>query len=249
MIAADLHVHTVASGHAYSTLEECCRAAARVGLKMIAITDHGPFMPGGPHPYYFGNLRVLPASMEGVGLLKGVEANIVGPDGALDLEERYLKRLDIVLVGFHDPYPGGSVEENTRAVIEAMKKPWVHVVAHPGNPRFPVDPEVVTAAAVRLGVALEINNASLTVTRKGSMERCEEFARWIRKLGAHFIISSDAHVASLVGEVGEAVKLVERAGLDLKDALNSDIQKVRDFLRRRKAAAQAEEPDRFALIP
>ena len=84
-LVADLHVHTLASGHAYSTVTEIIDAAAQKGLEAIALTDHGPAMPGGPHRYHFGNLFVLPDKDKGVEVLRGVEANIVDSDGTLDL--------------------------------------------------------------------------------------------------------------------------------------------------------------------
>ena len=34
----DLHTHTVASGHAYSTVQEMAKAAADKGLKLLGIT-------------------------------------------------------------------------------------------------------------------------------------------------------------------------------------------------------------------
>ena len=36
----DLHTHTVASGHAYSTVQEMAKAAADKGLKLLGITEH-----------------------------------------------------------------------------------------------------------------------------------------------------------------------------------------------------------------
>lgn len=42
----DAHCHTISSGHAYSTVTECAKAASEKGLKLIAITDHAPKMPG-----------------------------------------------------------------------------------------------------------------------------------------------------------------------------------------------------------
>jgi putative hydrolase len=44
-LEADLHVHTIASGHGYSTIKEIMTAAAEKGLKTVAITDHGLNMP------------------------------------------------------------------------------------------------------------------------------------------------------------------------------------------------------------
>ena len=44
-IKADTHSHTIASGHAYSTIREMARAGAEAGLEVLAITEHAPTMP------------------------------------------------------------------------------------------------------------------------------------------------------------------------------------------------------------
>ena len=49
----DSHTHTVASGHAYSTLHEMAKEAAEKGLKLLGITEHSMTMPGTCHEYYF----------------------------------------------------------------------------------------------------------------------------------------------------------------------------------------------------
>ena len=51
-VALDVHTHTVASGHAYSTLQEMVQAAADKGLKILGITDHGPTVRGSCNPVY-----------------------------------------------------------------------------------------------------------------------------------------------------------------------------------------------------
>ena len=38
-IALDVHTHTLASGHAFSTLQEKAPAAADKGLELLAITE------------------------------------------------------------------------------------------------------------------------------------------------------------------------------------------------------------------
>ena len=60
-VAVDLHAHTVASGHAFSTLDELAGVAAVCGLEMIAITDHGPSMEGSPHDGYFEMVGRVPS--------------------------------------------------------------------------------------------------------------------------------------------------------------------------------------------
>lgn len=49
MYPVDLHMHTVASTHAYSTLSDYIAEAKRKGIKLFAITDHGPDMEDTPH--------------------------------------------------------------------------------------------------------------------------------------------------------------------------------------------------------
>jgi putative hydrolase len=53
----DLHTHTIASGHAYSSLKENIEAAAERGLTALGISDHAPAMPGTCHSFHFGNSR------------------------------------------------------------------------------------------------------------------------------------------------------------------------------------------------
>ena len=42
MYPVDLHMHTVASTHAYSNLHDYIAQAKLKGIKLFAITDHGP---------------------------------------------------------------------------------------------------------------------------------------------------------------------------------------------------------------
>ncbi len=227
---ADLHVHTVASGHAYSTVEEIARAAAARGLSMVALADHGPAMPGGPFEYHFANLRVLPPVIHGVEVLHGVEANILDAQGTLDLREAFLKRLDIVLAGLHtlclSPM---DREQNTQALLNALRNPYVDIIVHPGNPDFPIDTERVVLAARDLGKALEINNSSFFV-RRGSDSVCREIAGLLRRHGCLVSVSSDAHTAYDVGELSRAMELVLEAGIPQQSILNQSAERVKQFL-------------------
>lgn len=232
-ILTDLHVHTVASGHAYSTAEENIRAAAAKGLEMLAITDHGPGMAGGTHEYYFGNLRVLPRRFCGVEVLRGIEANVMDGEGTLDLKEMYLERLDIVLAGFH-PYclTPGDRDWNTRAMIKALENPYVDIIVHPGNPQYAVHYDEVTRAAAALGKALEINNSSFSI-RPGSAEGCLKIAESALRNGCLLVAGSDAHFSLEVGEFPDALALIEKAGITEEQIMNTTAKKVKEFLRMR----------------
>lgn len=84
MYPVDLHMHTVASTHAYSTLSDYIAEAHRKGIKLFAITDHGPDMADAPHHWHFINMRIWPRIVDGVGILRGIEANIKNIEGEID---------------------------------------------------------------------------------------------------------------------------------------------------------------------
>jgi len=239
-LEADLHIHTTASGHGYSTIKEIVESASEKGLKMIAITDHGLKMPGAPHWYHFSNMVSLPRVMQGVEVLRGVEANILDLQGNVDMPEPLLTDyLDIVLAGLHDEtgYTGKSIEEHTQAMIAAIKNPHVHIITHPGNPKYPVDVEQIVLAAKEHNKAIELNNSSFTV-RPGSLPLCNQFAQMARKHNVLVCINSDAHICYNVGENAKAVAMAISAGIRKNQILNSSTGKIREYLNWHKAKAK-----------
>jgi len=231
-IIADMHTHTMASGHGYSTVNELAAEAARKGLSALAITDHGPALPGGPHMYHFGAMRFIPETIHGVRIFRGVEANILDILGTLDLPENYLGKLDYVMAGFHEGcgFDNQGTARNTEALIHAMANPRVKAVSHPGNPVFPLHYEAVVEAACRTGTALEINNTSFSISRKGSKPICEELAGLIARHGAPVVIGSDAHIAQMVGVFDDALKAVVAAGITETQVINSSEERLLRFL-------------------
>lgn len=231
-IVADMHTHTIASGHAYSTVNELAQEAARKGLLALAVTDHGPAIPGGPHLYHFGAMRFFPQTIQGVRILTGVEANIIDPDGTLDLPEEYLQRLDFIMAGLHEGcgMDGLGVDRNTRAIIKAMTNPRVKAISHPGNPVFPLHYETIVEAARQTGTALEINNSSFVISRKGSRTNCESLAELIAQVGAPVVVGSDAHIAQVVGEFTAALEVLEWAGVREEQVINSSLERLFAFL-------------------
>lgn len=237
-LEADLHTHTVASGHGYSTFKEMVESASEKGLKMLGITDHGLNMPGGPHIYHFTNMITWPRTIKGVEILRGVEANILDTNGQIDMPINVLPYLDLVLAGFHmgTGYQGSSVEDNTRAMIAAIQNPYVHIIVHPGNPEYPIDPEKVVLAAKTFGKALEINNSSFIV-RANSSPRCHLLAKLAKKHKALVAINSDTHLCYGVGECGTAINLAEEIGIEENQILNTSAKRVREYLDRHKQNA------------
>lgn len=65
----DVHTHTIASGHAFSSLQEMTLAAKEKGLDILGITEHGPNIPGTCDPIYFRNLHCVPRQLYGIKLM------------------------------------------------------------------------------------------------------------------------------------------------------------------------------------
>lgn len=129
---ADLHTHTIVSGHAYSSLQEMVKAAADKGLEVLGVTEHGPSVPGTCDTLYFRNMHVVPRDMYGVKLLLGCEINILDTDGTLDLSNDMMSRLDIRIAGIHDIcWKSGTEDENTSGVIKVMRNPMINMISHP----------------------------------------------------------------------------------------------------------------------
>lgn len=230
----DTHCHTVASGHAYSTIAEIADVAREKKLELVSITDHGPAMPGAPHYYYFGNLRVLPPEIKGVKILKGIEANIMDYEGTLDLPPERLKKLDIVLAALHENcVQPGSKKENTKAIIGTMNNPYVDIIAHLGNPQYSLDYDEVVKQAVQTNTLIEINNSSFVSSRKGSYENCLYVAKKCKELGASVSLGSDTHYAGDVGDFTKALKLIEEADLPQELIINTSVDKLLDYLRKK----------------
>ncbi|WP_409420566.1 phosphatase [Pseudaeromonas sp. ZJS20] len=230
----DVHSHTVASTHAYSTLHDYLAEARHKGIRLFATTDHGPAMADAPHPWHFINLKVVPRLVDGIGILRGMEANIKNLFGETDCDERLRGCLDIVLAGFHQPvFPPSSQEEHTRAMINTMRGGMVDIISHPGNPSFPIDMEAVVAAAVKFNVALEINNSSFLHSRVGSESNCRRIAELARDLGATLVLGSDAHIAFDLGNHVQGEALLAEVGFPVERLLNRSPRALLDFLESR----------------
>jgi len=235
-LVADLHVHTISSGHAYSTLEEYVAQAKKIGLEGFAITDHGPAMPGAPHYYHFSNMRMIPREINGIRILKGVEANIINEEGQIDLKEEEIKwgGLEVVIVAMHPRvgYENQGEEKNTEVLLKAFKNPYVNIVAHSGNPKYPVKIKEMVAAAKENGVLIEINNSS-DFSRPGSHERCVEIAKEVKRIGWKVVIGTDSHISTMLGVFDDALKLIKEAGLTEEEVVNTSWQKMEKYLLRR----------------
>lgn len=230
----DTHTHSVASGHAYSTVDENFRWAAEKGLTLVALTDHAPAMKDTTCHAYFANLHVLPKELHGVRLLRGIELNILDFDGKVDMDEAILTRLDIAIASLHMPcIKPGTKEENTRAFLKVMENPYVDIIGHPGDPRYAVDYREVFRQAKETGTILEINNASLTPGgfRDGSRDNIREILLMSMEEGQPVVLGSDAHFYTGIGDFSYAESLLTEVDFPEELILNNDPERFLSLLK------------------
>ena len=209
----DLHTHTVASGHAYCTLREMAKAASDKGLELLGITEHAPKMPGTCHKFYFQNIKVVPREMYGIQLLLGSEVNILDVAGTVDLAQKTLEKLDVVIASLHVPcIKPGSRQENTEAYLNVMKNPYVNIIGHPDDGRYDIDYEALVQGAKEYGKVLELNNHSMDpdCTRENAVENDTIMLNYCKKYQVPVVMDSDAHFDLLIGEFDLARALLTK---------------------------------------
>lgn len=227
---ADLHCHSIASSHAYSTITELVGEAKRIGLIAIASTDHGPQISDGAHEWHFYNMRILPRIIDGVSVIRGIEANILDISGKIDLPEYIAGRLDLVIASMHEPVIGESltVEESTAAWLAVAENPRVDIIGHSGIPHFEYDYERVIPVFKEKGKAVEINEGTF-LTRSKSIPNCYKIAELCKKYEVPIVVSSDAHYHSAVGKFEKAKEILRSVNFPKELIINSSVKNMNRF--------------------
>ncbi|MDR7855825.1 PHP domain-containing protein [Tissierella sp.] len=251
-LIGDYHTHTVYSSgfreqgkHAIGTIRSNAEAALAKGLKEIAITEHGP-----GHYLYGVRKKRIPIIRDeinrlneefvpkGLKILLGVESNLVGIDGTLDIDEEFLKYTDILLMGYHYGATPRRVvdglglyvlnpiskivnlgrerakEMNTKAYIKALNKYPVNMISHPGS-KAAVDIVEVAKEAYKHGTALEISSKH--------SELSVESIKLLLDMDVIYMVNSDAHRPEDVGNVENAIRKAKEANLPLHRIKNIEI--------------------------
>lgn len=225
----DLHTHTISSGHGYSTLQENIAAAKEAGLKYLGFSEHAPALPGSPNIFFFQNFKCIPRQYDDLRLFCGVEANIMDFDGKLDLDKNILERMDYVIASMHTIcMQPGSAEENTRAAIYAMKNPYVKILGHPDDSRFPLNYKELVLAAKEHKVAIEINNSSLhpQAARKGGRENIETLLKLCKQYEVSVLMGTDSHISYTIGRFEDTLALMDEVGFPEKLILNTNAENI-----------------------
>lgn len=233
-IIADTHAHTLASGHAYSTIREMAAGAAEKGMQLLALTEHAPEMPGTCGLYYFQNLKVIPREMSGIRMLFGAELNIMNTEGRVDLPEKVIKGLDLVVASIHLPCfgDGYTKDEVTKAYVETMKKGYITIIGHPDDGRYPIDYEVLVKTAKETHTLLELNNSSLRPGsfRKDAREHMLTMLDLCRQYDVPVTTGSDAHADVDSGNFCYVEELLDFCNFPEELVATTDLKRLEPFL-------------------
>ncbi len=223
-LQGDLHVHTRASdGH--DTLEAMALAARAAGLKYIAITEHSRRLAvakGLDEERLEQHLKAIDAlnsRLRGITLLKGIEVDIL-EDGRLDLPDRVLADLDLVVGAVHSHF-GLSRRKQTRRILRAMDHPYFTILAHPGGRLLlereacDVDMEQIIKGAAERGCFLEIN------AQPQRLDLDAVFSRMCRDAGVLLAINSDSHSREQYANLRYGIEQARRGWLEKDDVLNT----------------------------
>jgi len=235
-LRGDLHAHTKATD-GRNSIREMAEAARARGLEYLAITDHSRrlTMAKGLDPKrLFEQLEEidrLNATLSGISLLKGIEVDIL-EDGALDLPDEDLRRLDLVVGAVHSHFRL-SRQKQTERILRAMDHPYFTILAHPSgrliDERAPYDVDMarIIRHARERGCFLEVNAhpVRLDLTDTDCLIAKEE--------GVTLSINSDAHSILDFENLRYGIGQARRGWLEKNDVLNArPLHSLRPLLKR-----------------
>ncbi|MDO5124075.1 MAG: phosphatase [Eubacteriales bacterium] len=231
-IVADLHTHTIASVHAYSTHMEMIKEAESLGLYAFAITDHGQEMHGVPHPYYFMNLHAIPRVVNGVRVIKGMEANILQRNGTLDADQNVQNTLEFITASLHMPtyHDEVSITACTEAYLSVAENKNVNMISHSGSPYFKYDYETVVKKFAQKGKLIEINNSSIK-HKPDFAKNCIEIAKLCKKYECRVAVDTDAHFITQLGRAQEALCMLEEIDFPEELVVNASVENLQAYMK------------------
>ena len=223
-IKGELHSHTTATD-GRNSLEEMALAAQRRGLSYLAVTDHSQFlkMVGGLDERrlmaQMDEIDRLNARLKGVALLKGIEVEIL-EDGRLDLPDRLLQQLDLVIGSVHSRFRLPA-RQQTERILRAMDHRFFSILGHPSgrliNERDPyeVDMAAVVQKAKERECFLELN------ANPQRLDLTETHCQMAKEAGVLVAINTDAHSVAEFGQLRYGIGQARRGWLEKKDVLNT----------------------------
>ena len=225
-LQGDLHSHSDWSDGG-SPIEEMALAAAALGHRYLALTDHSPRLTVA-HGLDADRLRrqldvvaELNERLAPFRVLTGIEVDIL-LDGSLDQDEELLSRLDVVVASVHSMLRMDASEMTPR-MVAAVENPHTDILGHctgrivvgRGRPQSSFDAEVVFGACARSGTAVEINS------RPERQDPPDELLRKAVTAGCLVTVDTDAHAPGQLEWQRVGASLAVAAGVDPAQVVNT----------------------------
>jgi DNA polymerase (family 10) len=223
-IRGDLHVHTTWSD-GRASLEDMAEAAKKLCYEYLAVSDHSKHVTVAHGldekrlSQQIKEIDRLNGKLKGLRLLKSIELDIL-EDGSLDLPDKILEELDLVICSVHSKF-NLSREKQTERIIRAMDNPHVHIFCHPTgrliNERRPyeVDLERVMNAARKRGCHFELN------AHPDRLDLDDVDCQRAKEMGLKVAISTDTHSLDDLRYMRFGVGQARRGWLEPEDVLNT----------------------------
>lgn len=223
-LLGDLHVHTSLSGDGRQDLDSMVEAAKKRGYTYLAITDHAEDLAinGASRDQMLeqrSRISEIRKRNRRMRVLHGAELNI-GRDGSIDYDPEFLAGFDWGVASVHSHFDL-PVAEQTARIIAAMHNPGVNVIGHltgrliGRRPGITLDVDAVLGAAEETGCGIEIN------CHLHRLDAPAEILRRARDRDVVFVISTDAHDASELGNVRWGVRQARRGWVDRRRVANT----------------------------
>jgi DNA polymerase (family X) len=223
-IRGDVHMHTVETD-GRNTIEEMAEAAHARGYEYIAITDHSKnlaFANGLTDERALQHIERIHAAakkFKGMRILAGIEVDIL-VDGALDLSDPVLEKMDIVIASVHSHF-NQDRDTMTERLLKAIANPNVSVIGHPTGRQllrrdaYPFDLDAILKAALKHKVAMELNSFP------DRLDLSDVHLRAAKHHGVKIVINTDSHHTSHLEKMRYGVTQARRAWLTKDDVLNA----------------------------
>lgn len=248
-IIADLHTHTIASKHAFSTVKENVEAAKKKNLKYLAITEH--FYQNGDEieckneiarMCYTKNLIQSPS----MHIISGVELNLKHKTEVLEIDKIY-KNVLWRLVGLHSWYvdiPNTKVKDIPELFEKSLNgnkyvtpTAFAHIERELTDCKGGKDMKKIKNAlsdivdiAVANNIVLEINEGSF---HRDNDIVTEEMMFWMtlaKERNVIFSIGSDAHYCDDIGIFDKSIKLINTIGISKNRIINANPDMLEDLI-------------------
>ncbi len=227
-IKGDLHCHSNWNG-GEDSIEDLAREAMKMGYQYLGISDHTKFLriergldekqlekqrkeiDKINSKFKIQNLKFK--------ILQGCEANIL-PDGSIDIQDEFLKKLDYVIAGVHSAFKMPK-EKMTKRIIRAMKNPNVDIISHPTGrilkkrDEYQIDFDEILRVAKETNTILEINSYP------ERLDLNDINIKKAKEAGVKMVINTDTHQKDQLRYIEFGIAMARRGWAEKNDIINT----------------------------